>query len=192
MHRIVEVRRLDHVVLLVATQSMLRPEGGRDPDVAAGGERIERVGQVLRDRRRMRQQGHTPALEWRAQGGLGEEAIDAEFHGPECHGALRWREFVRKAIRVMEIRLARRMSQRPVRFAAARVLDQRRETETPAGVSRQVRQLTELERGLQSEERGARLDCDGRCADAARLAHPASVAVELIGCPLGRWRKLNS
>src|SRR5437016_5273985 len=52
-------------------------------------------------------------------------------------------------------------------------------------------QLIERERSLQSEKRGARLDRDGRCADAGRLTHPASVAVELIGRPLGRWCKVE-
>jgi hypothetical protein len=40
-----------------------------------------------------------------------------EFHGEfdsDFHGALRWREFVRKAIGMMEIRFARRMRQCPV------------------------------------------------------------------------------
>ncbi len=80
MHRIVEVRRLDHVVLLVAAQAMLRTEGGGDLDVAAGGERIERMRQIGRDGSRMREQRHAPALERRAQGGLGDQSIDAELH----------------------------------------------------------------------------------------------------------------
>jgi hypothetical protein len=49
MHRIVEVRRFDHVVLLVAAQAMLRTESGGDIDVAASGQCIERVRQVLCD-----------------------------------------------------------------------------------------------------------------------------------------------
>ena len=56
VHRIVEVRRLDHVVLLVAAQPMLRTEGGADLDVAACGQRIQRMRQVFRDRSRMRKQ----------------------------------------------------------------------------------------------------------------------------------------
>ena len=37
MHRIVEVLRLHHVVLLVAAQAMLWTEGGGELDVTAGG-----------------------------------------------------------------------------------------------------------------------------------------------------------
>jgi len=51
--RIVEVGRLDHVVLLVAAQAMLRTERSDELDIAAGGERIERMCQVLRHRRRV-------------------------------------------------------------------------------------------------------------------------------------------
>ena len=63
---------------------------------------------------------------------------------PTLAAPLRWREFVRKAIGVMEIRLAGWMRERPIGCVAARFLDQRRETETPAAVTRQIRQLTEL------------------------------------------------
>ena len=80
VHRIVEVRRLDHVVLLVAAQAVLRAEGGGELDVAAGGERIERMRQVCGHRGRMRQQRHAPAGERRAQRGFGEQPVDAELH----------------------------------------------------------------------------------------------------------------
>ena len=81
MHRVVEVRRLDHVVLLVAAQTMLRTERGGELDVAARGQRIERVRQVLRDGSRMREQCNAPAVERRAQRGFGDKSIDAKFHG---------------------------------------------------------------------------------------------------------------
>ena len=81
MHRIVEIRRLDHVVLLVAAQAMLRTERGGELDVAAGGQRIERMRQVGRDRSRMREQGDAPAAQRRAQIGFGDQSIDAKFHG---------------------------------------------------------------------------------------------------------------
>ena len=64
-----------------AAQAMLRTEGRADPDVAARDKCIERVRQVLRDGRRMREQGHAPALERRAQNGFGEQSIDAKLHG---------------------------------------------------------------------------------------------------------------
>ena len=56
VHRILEIRRFDHVVLLVAAQPVLRAEGGADLHVAAGGERIERMRQVFCDGRGMRKQ----------------------------------------------------------------------------------------------------------------------------------------
>src|SRR5262249_14158253 len=80
VHRIVEVRRLDHIVLLVAAQSVLWTEGGGHLDVAARGKRIERMCQFFRDGGRMREQCYAFALERRAQGWLGDESIYAEFH----------------------------------------------------------------------------------------------------------------
>ena len=84
MHRIVEVRRLDHVVLLVAAQAMLRTESGADLHVAACGQRIQRMRQIFRDRSRMREQRHALALERCAQSRFGDESIDTEtswLHG---------------------------------------------------------------------------------------------------------------
>ena len=43
VYRIVEIRQLDHVVLLVAAQAMLRTERRSDLHVAARGQRIKRV-----------------------------------------------------------------------------------------------------------------------------------------------------
>ena len=124
MHRIVEVLRLDHVVLLVAAQAMLRTEGGRDLDIAAGGQRIERMRQVGRDRSGMREQGDAPAVKRRSQSGFGDKAVDAEFHG--CYGL---GQFKRKAIGMMEIRLAGRMRQRPIGFTAVCFFEHRRKAE---------------------------------------------------------------
>ena len=77
--RIEEVGRLDHVVLLVAAQAVLRAEGGGELDVGQGRQRVERVRQVARHRRRMGEQGDAAAVERRAQGGVGEQAVDAEL-----------------------------------------------------------------------------------------------------------------
>ena len=101
MHRIVEVRRLDHVVLLVAAQAMLRTEGSGDLHVAACGQRIQRMRQVFRDGSGMREQRHAPAVERRAQSGFGDQSIDAKFHG--CRAG---RKLMRKTVRVMEVRLS--------------------------------------------------------------------------------------
>ncbi len=81
MDRIGEVRRLDHVVLLVAAQTVLRTESGSDVHVTACGQCIERVPQVRRDRSGMREESDALALEGRAQGGFGDKSIDAKFHG---------------------------------------------------------------------------------------------------------------
>ena len=79
--RIGEVGRFDHIVLLVAPEAVLRAEGGADPEVAARGEGIERMRQVFRDRSGMGEQGDAPARKRGAQSGVGEEPVDAEFHG---------------------------------------------------------------------------------------------------------------
>jgi hypothetical protein len=80
MHRIVEGRRLDHVVLLVAAQTMLRAESSCDLYVIACGQSIERVLQVFCDRSGMREQCNAPAVEWRAQNGFGDKSVDTKFH----------------------------------------------------------------------------------------------------------------
>ena len=80
VHRIFEIRRLDHVVLLVAAQTMLRAERGGDLDVTASGQRIERMRQVSGDRSGMREQRYALVVERRAQGGFGDKPIDAESH----------------------------------------------------------------------------------------------------------------
>ncbi len=72
---------LDHVVLLVAAQTVLRTEGGGELDVTACGQRVEGMVQVLGNRRGVGKQGDAPAFERRAQGGFGEKPVDAEFHG---------------------------------------------------------------------------------------------------------------
>ena len=79
--RVAEVRRFDHVVLLVAAQAVLRAEGGGQFEVGQGGQRVERVGEVGGDRGGMGEQGDAAAGERRAQGGVGEQAVDAELDG---------------------------------------------------------------------------------------------------------------
>ena len=80
MHRIAEARRFDHVVLLVAAQTMLRAESSGDLQVAACRQRVERMLHISRDRSGMREQCYAPAFKRRAQTGFGEKAIDAKFH----------------------------------------------------------------------------------------------------------------
>ena len=75
------VRGLDHVVLLVALDPVLRAERGGDID-AGGDQRVEAMRKVERDRSRMRDQRDALTFEGPAQLGLGEQAVDAEFHAP--------------------------------------------------------------------------------------------------------------
>jgi hypothetical protein len=56
---------------------VLGAEGGRQPDVGQGGQGVEGVGQIARDRGRMGQQRDAFARQGRAQGGVGEEAVEA-------------------------------------------------------------------------------------------------------------------
>ena len=59
--RVGEVGRLDHVVLLVAAQTMLGAEGGAQAHVGQRRQRVQRVREVARDRGRMGQQGDAAA-----------------------------------------------------------------------------------------------------------------------------------
>ena len=86
--RVEEIRRFDHVVLLVAAQAVLRAEGGAQLDVGQGGEGVERMRQVGGDRGRVGEQGDALAGQRAAQGGVGEQAVDAELEGL-AHGGFR-------------------------------------------------------------------------------------------------------
>ena len=79
--RVEEIRRFDHVVLLVAAQAVLRAEGGGQLEVGQGGEGVERMRQVGRHRSRVGEQGDAAAGQRAAQGGVGEQAVDAELNG---------------------------------------------------------------------------------------------------------------
>ena len=90
MHRIVEVRRLDHVVLLVAAQAVLRTECGGELHLRQLGERVERVLEAARQRSRMGEQRDALALERLAELGLLDQAVNAESHGSSSANALAW------------------------------------------------------------------------------------------------------
>ncbi len=81
MHRVEEIRRLHHVVLLVAAQTVLRAEGGAEMDIRQRRQDIHRVGQVARHRGWMGQQGDTTTLERGAQSRVFKQAVNAELHG---------------------------------------------------------------------------------------------------------------
>src|SRR5262249_29527283 len=78
VRRIGEVARLDHVVLLVAAQPVLRPERRRERQ-SAREERVHRMREAFRDRGRVREEREAPALEALLQRTLLEQALDAEF-----------------------------------------------------------------------------------------------------------------
>ena len=56
VHRVGKVRRLDHVVLLVAAQAVLRTERRRQFQIGKRGQRVERMHQLARHRGGMREQ----------------------------------------------------------------------------------------------------------------------------------------
>ena len=72
------VRALDHIVLLVALQPMLRAEGGAEADAGACGERIEAVDEIAGDRGGVRDQRDALALERGTERGVGEQPVDTE------------------------------------------------------------------------------------------------------------------
>jgi hypothetical protein len=77
------IGRLDHIVLLVAAHAVLGAEGGAHAHIAERGDRIQRVGEIGSDRRRMGKQRHAPPGKGAAQGRVSEEAIKAGLkHGP--------------------------------------------------------------------------------------------------------------
>ena len=186
MRRVVEVGRLDHVVLLVAAQPVLRTEGGGNRDVTARGQRVQRVPQVVRDRGGVGEQRGAPALERRPKRGVGEEPVDAEVHGAHAAGSSS-----AKAIPMMKIRLARRMRQRPVGPAAARFLDHRRQTEPPDRVAWQARQPIQRHRDPQSIRAAARIHLEARRAHLARGPHSVSILAEPVCRPPRRRREIE-
>lgn len=98
---------------------------------------------------------------------------------------------MRKAIEMMEIRLAGRMRQGPIGLAAVHVFGDRGEAETPPDVPRQARKFIQAQRGLQCVALRRRLPLDAGRADLRRDTHPASVAAEPIGGPRGRGREVE-
>jgi hypothetical protein len=79
MNRVAEIRRLDHVVLFVAAQAVLRTECGGDVQPADRAQRIERMLEVGGHGSRVREQRHAAPLEFLQQLVVAEQAIDAEL-----------------------------------------------------------------------------------------------------------------
>ena len=75
-----EIRRLDHVVLLVAAQPVLRTERGAQIEIGQGGQRVERVREIVRHGGGMREQRDALAAQAFAQRARSEQAIQTELH----------------------------------------------------------------------------------------------------------------
>jgi len=79
--RIVEVRRLHHVVLLVPTQTMLGTKGGGEPNIRQPRKGVQGMGEIICNGGRMGQQGHTTPFKGLTQCRLLQQAVDAKLHG---------------------------------------------------------------------------------------------------------------
>ena len=113
----VKSARLDHVVLLVAAQAVLRAEGGGEAQIAERGERVERMRQVGGHRRRMGEQGDAAAAR-AARAGRARRAGD---RGRSASARRLARlQAQREAVGVMEVGTRRGVAQRPVRVARRR------------------------------------------------------------------------
>ena len=66
------------------------PKGGAQSEVRQGGEGIERMDEVGGDRSRVGEQGNAAPGEGAAQGGVAEQAVDAELEGAD-HGVVLFR-----------------------------------------------------------------------------------------------------
>src|SRR5690349_20874332 len=87
MHRVAEIRRLDHVVLLVAAQSVLGPESGGDVEAPDRAQRIERVLEIRSHGSRMGEQRDATTLELALQLQVGQQTVNAELdHGRSLAG----------------------------------------------------------------------------------------------------------
>ena len=88
MHGVVVVGGLDHVVLLVAAQTVLRAERRGQLQVVECRQGVDRVFETRRHRGGVCKQRHTPARQWCAQVGVREQTVDAELdHGPPWGGS---------------------------------------------------------------------------------------------------------
>jgi hypothetical protein len=116
MHRVAEVRRLDHVVLLVASQPVLRSESGGDVEAPDGAQRVERVFEIRGHGSRVREQRDAPALEFPLQFQIRQQTIDAELDHDRTPKGCEQRsvELDDEAVTVMEIGFLRGMFERPV------------------------------------------------------------------------------
>ncbi len=98
--QVAELAGLDHIVLLVATQAVLRAESGGEAHAFELCHGIERVLQRRGDGSGMREQRHAPAREARGKRAIRAQAVDAELHARHSASAsvklsARWKSALR-------------------------------------------------------------------------------------------------
>ena len=87
VHRVDLVRRFHHVVLFVATQTVLRAEGGGKSHLGQHRQRVECVDEFFRHRSGMRQQRDAAAPERADEFGVDEQAVESGQEWVRCfHG----------------------------------------------------------------------------------------------------------
>ena len=87
VHGIDVVPRLDHVVLLVPAQAVLRAERRAQAYVAERRQRIEGMDKVACYGSGVRQQSHAPPRQRLTQLGLFEQSVDSKLHEQETSSA---------------------------------------------------------------------------------------------------------
>ena len=178
VHRVDEVRRLHHVVLLVAAQPCCGPNAAVRLISSSARERVERMSEVARHRSRMREQRHPRCRR-------------AVFSAPARSGADQFRtasSVSANASGMVEVGLLRRMRERPVRPGAVARFDHRRESEREPRFGMSARQTLESDGGanLQHAGRFTRLHVGIECAirraaglrDSARTRTPPTRRTE--------------
>ena len=178
--------RLDHVVLLVAAQAVLRAERGADAAARAArpAHRASASGRASRKPGAPAAPRALPASGSRSAAIL-EQAVDAEFHAV--------RTSQREPIGVMEVRLARRMAQRPVGEAAGLVFDHRCECRGAAAARRQdPRRPRDPASRRARGAGGAAATCSpGALRQIRSGVMPAAVIIEVIRRPVERGREVE-
>ena len=152
----------------------------------AGGQRIQGVDQVPGHRRRMGDQGDAscPFSGARRAGSASRRSMP-NFMGPPLQ------KLIDEPGLMMEVRLARRMRQRPVRCAAAGLVDHRRKAEPPGGVAGKLGRAAQVPEHAQRKALAGRFNIDARCGHRIQRGHVAPIAAEAIGRPFARRREVE-
>ena len=86
---------------------------------------------------------------------------------------------------MVEVRLTRRMRQRPIGFLTSAFLDYGGKTDPPRPAGREFGQAAQIDRGAELECIAVQLRLDARCRDLG-LAHSTAMALEAVTCPFAR------